>query len=79
MHIPDDETQVLESQESSVTSYEETLQVVVGLIASVERRWLGYEEDKVYSIHWHQISNMMVKVAESDICFISKHLLTCTK
>lgn len=46
----DDETQVPESQVSSVSNSEDTQQVVTGLIASIERRWLSYEEDKIYSI-----------------------------
>ena len=46
----DDESQVPESQGSSVPTSEESQQVVVGLIASIERRWLNYEEDRIYSI-----------------------------
>ena len=46
----DDETHVPESQGSSVPTSEESQQVVVGLIASIERRWLNYEEDRIYSI-----------------------------
>ena len=46
----DDETQVPESQGSSVPNSEDTQQVVTGLIASIERRWLSYEEDKIHSI-----------------------------
>ena len=48
--VPDDETQVPESQGSSVPSSEESQQVVAALIASIERRWLNYEEDRIYSI-----------------------------
>ena len=46
----DDETQVPESQGNSVPSSEESQQVVTGSIASIERRWLDYEDDKIYSI-----------------------------
>ena len=46
----DDETQVPESQGSSVPTSEESQQVVVGLIASIKRRWLNHEEDRIYSI-----------------------------
>ena len=46
----DDETQVPESQGSSVPSSKESQQVFAGLIASIERRWLNYEEDRIYSI-----------------------------
>lgn len=46
----DDETQVPESQGSSVPSLEESQQVVAGLIASIEYKWLNYEEDRIYSI-----------------------------
>ncbi|XP_065895778.1 zinc finger BED domain-containing protein 4-like [Dysidea avara] len=50
--VPDDydETQVPESQGSSVPTSEESQQVVVGLIASIKRRWLNHEEDRIYSI-----------------------------
>ena len=50
----DDETQVPESQgRSSVPNSEESQQVVTGLIASIERRWLNYEDDKftVYIVY----------------------------
>ena len=46
----DDETQVPESQGSSVPSSEESQQVIAGLIESIERRWLNYEGDRIYSI-----------------------------
>ena len=46
----DDETQVPESQGSSVSSSEESQQMIAGLIELIERRWLNYEEDRIYSI-----------------------------
>ena len=46
----DNETQVPESQGSSVPSSEESQQVIAGLIESIERRWLNYEGDRIYSI-----------------------------
>ena len=46
----DDETHVPESQGSSdPPKSEEAQQVVAGLIVSIGRRWLCYEEDKIYS------------------------------
>ena len=51
-YVPEEnETQVSESQgKNSVPSSEDSQQVVTGLIALIERRWLGYEKDKIYSI-----------------------------
>jgi len=46
----DDKTQDPESQGSSFPISEVSQQVVVSLIASIERRWLNYEEDRIYSI-----------------------------
>ena len=46
----DEEPQVPESQgNSDPPRSEEAQQVLAGLIASIEQRWLGYEEDKIYS------------------------------
>jgi len=47
----DDETQVPESQRSSgPPSSEESQQVVSSLISSIERRWLNYDEDRIYRV-----------------------------
>ena len=45
----EDEIQVPQSQRNSVSSSEDTA-VVTGLIALIERRLLGYEENKIYII-----------------------------
>ncbi|XP_065895786.1 zinc finger BED domain-containing protein 4-like [Dysidea avara] len=65
----DDETQVPESQGSSVPTSEESQQVVVGLIASIERRWLNYEEDKIYSIC------TLLDPRFKEVCFTSAALV----
>ena len=50
--VPDDDkTHMPESQGSSgPPSSEESQQVVCGLIASIERIWLNYDEDRIYSV-----------------------------
>ena len=65
----DDETQVPESQGSSVPTSEESQQVVVGLIASIERRWLNYEEDRIYSIC------TLLDPRFKEVCFTSAALV----
>ena len=68
--VPDeDETQVPESKENSVPSTEDTRQVVTDLIASIERRWLSHEEDKIYSMH------SLLDPRFKDICFTSSALV----
>ncbi|XP_065895773.1 zinc finger BED domain-containing protein 4-like [Dysidea avara] len=65
----DDETQVPESQGSSVPTSEESQQVVVGLIASIEWRWLNYEEDRIYSIC------TLLDPRFKEVCFTSAALV----
>ena len=65
----DDETQVPESQGSSVPNSEESQQVVTGLIASIERRWLNYEDDKIYSIC------SLLDPRFKEVCFTSSALV----
>ena len=65
----DDETQVPESQGSSVPTSEESQQVVVGLNASIERRWLNYEEDRIYSIC------TLLDPRFKEVCFTSAALV----
>ena len=66
-----------ESQGNIVPSSEDTQQVVTGLIASIERRWLSYEEDKIYNIcslldprfkHICFSSFALVRLLLSNIC-----------
>ena len=45
-----DETQVPESQDSSAPISEDCQQVVLGLIPSIETRWIDYENTNIYSI-----------------------------
>ena len=65
----DDETQVPESQGSSVPRSEESQQVVAGLIASIERRWLNYEEDRIYSI------STLLDPRFKEVCFSNASLV----
>ena len=68
--VPDeDETQVPESQGNSVPSSEDMQEVVTGLIASIERRWLSYEENKIYSIC------SLLDPRFKDFCFYSSALV----
>ena len=68
-NVPDDdETQMPEIQGSSVPSSEETQQVVAGLIASIEMRLLGYEEDKIYSMC------SLLEPRFKEVCFNSSAL-----
>ena len=48
--MDDDETQVPETQDSSAPISEDCKQVVLGLIHSIETRWIDYENDNIYSI-----------------------------
>ena len=48
--VDDDETQVLETQDSSAPISKDCKQVVLGLIHSIETRWIDYENDDIYSI-----------------------------
>ena len=68
--VPDDETQVPESQGSSVPGSEESQQVVAGLIASIERRWLNYEEDRIYSI-----CTLLLDPRFKEVCFTNAALV----
>ena len=51
--LDEDETQVPDSQETeenSTSMSEDSQQVVLGLINSVETRWIDYENDEIYSV-----------------------------
>ena len=55
--LDEDETQVPDSQETeenSTSMSEDSQQVVLGLINSVETRWIDYENDEIYSVSTHK-------------------------
>ena len=78
--VDDDETQVPESQDSSAAKSEDCQQVVLGLINSIETRWIDYENDEIYSV-----STLMdpqfkeVSFSASALNRIRKLLLTLMK
>ena len=51
--VDNDETQIPESQDYTASISEDSKQVVLGLIHSIETRWIGYENDDIYSISIH--------------------------
>ena len=65
----DNETQVPESQGSSVSSSEESQQVIAGLIELIECRWLNYEGDRIYSIC------ALLDPRFKDVCFTNAALI----
>jgi len=70
----DDETQVPESQGSSgPPSSEESQQVVPGLVASIEWRWLNYDEDRIYSVC------TLLDPRFKEVCFTSTALVRVTR
>ena len=70
IQVPDhDETQIPESQGISVPSSEESQQVVAGLIASIEWRWLNYEEDRIYNVC------TLLDPRFKEVCFTSAALV----
>ena len=48
--VDNDETQIPESQDCTASISEDSKQVVLGLIHSIETRWIDYENDDIYSI-----------------------------
>ena len=48
--VDNDETQIPESQDYTASISEDSKQVVLGLIHSIETRWIDYEKDDIYSI-----------------------------
>ena len=70
IQVPDhDETQIPESQGISVPSSEESQQVIAGLIASIEWRWLNYEEDRIYNVC------TLLDPRFKEVCFTSAALV----
>ena len=48
--VDNDETEIPESQDYTVSISEDSKQVVLGLIHSIETRWINYENDDIYSV-----------------------------
>ena len=48
--VDNDEIQIPESQDYTVSISEDPKQVVLGLIHSIETRWMNYENDDIYSV-----------------------------
>ena len=48
--VDNDETQIPESQDYTASISEDSKQVLLGLIHSIETRWIDYENDDIYSI-----------------------------
>ena len=48
--VDNDETQIPESQDYTASISEDSKQVILGLIHSIETRWIDYENDDIYSI-----------------------------
>ena len=72
--VPDeDEAQVPESQGNSVLSSEDIQRVATGLIALIERRWLSYDEDKIYSIC------SLFDPRFKDFCFFNSALVSAKR
>ena len=48
--VDNDETQIPDSQDYTASISGDSKQVVLGLIHSIETRWIDYENDDIYSI-----------------------------
>ena len=57
--VYNDETQTPESQYHTAPISEDSKQVVLGLIHSIEIRWIDYENDDIYSIRMYIPGSMI--------------------